>query len=281
MAKKLDARRQTLKNEFTKARGYWNELWDSILDLTPEYFEAYMNYSSVPWRKGVLSPKVKEFIYIAIDAATTHLHEQGLGVHMGNAIRYGATQEELLEVLELTSVLGIHTLTMGVPCLFDELRAAGRGAEIDPKPLTPRQEQLKQQFQTNRGYWNDLWNGILQISPDFFEAYMHLSSVPWTHGVLEPKVKEFIYIAIDASTTHLYELGTRVHIRNALKYGATVEEIMEVFQLTSVLGIHTITLGVPTMIAEFAKAKKAKKAPKAKAKPKANKKAAKKKAKRK
>ena len=39
-----------------------------------------------------------------------------------------------------------------------------------------------------------------------------------------------IYIAIDASTTHMYEPGLKVHIRNALKYGATKAEIMEVYQ---------------------------------------------------
>lgn len=34
---------------------------------------------------------------------------------------------------------------------------------------------------------------------------MKFSSVPWKHGTLPPKVKEFIYIAIDAATTHLYD----------------------------------------------------------------------------
>ena len=117
-----------------------------------------------------------------------------------------------------------------------------------------RQETLKREFEEKRGYWSELWSGVLQIDPDFFEAYLAFSSVPWTHGVLEPKVKELIYIAIDVSTTHLYEPGLRLHIRNALKYGATVAEIMEVYELTSVLGIHTITMGVPSMIEEFTKA---------------------------
>jgi len=66
-----------------------------------------------------------------------------------------------------------------------------------------------------------------------------------------------IYIAIDASTSHLYEPGLRVHIRNALRYGATMAEIMEVYQLTAVLGIHTVTLGVPALIDELKKAESA------------------------
>ena len=59
---------------------------------------------------------------------------------------------------------------------------------------------------------------------------MEFSSVPWTTGGLDPKVRELIYIAIDSATTHMYEPGLRVHIQNAFKYGATVQEIMEVYR---------------------------------------------------
>jgi alkylhydroperoxidase/carboxymuconolactone decarboxylase family protein YurZ len=62
----------------------------------------------------------------------------------------------------------------------------------------------------------------------------------------------FIYIAIDAATTHLYEPGLRIHIRNALKHGATKEEILEVYELVSVLGMHTITMGLPALLQETA-----------------------------
>ena len=67
----------------------------------------------------------------------------------------------------------------------------------------------------------------------------------------EPKVKEFVYIAVDAATTHLYEPGTRIHVRNALGHGATPQEIMEVFQLISLLGIHSVTHGVPILMEEL------------------------------
>ncbi|MEV4601048.1 carboxymuconolactone decarboxylase family protein [Amycolatopsis sp. NPDC049253] len=120
------------------------------------------------------------------------------------------------------------------------------GAVVD------RQNKLRDTFLAERGYWNTFWEGLLSLDPDFFEAYLNFSAVPWRKGVLEPKVKELIYTAIDASTTHLYEPGLRQHIRNALGYGATKEEIMEVLELTSVLGIHTCTLGVPVLMEELA-----------------------------
>ena len=71
---------------------------------------------------------------------------------------------------------------------------------------------------------------MLKLCPDFFEAYVEFSSVPWKTGTLEPKIKEFIYIAIDTATTHLHKEGARIHIRNALEHGASKEEIMEVFE---------------------------------------------------
>ena len=117
--------------------------------------------------------------------------------------------------------------------------------------LTSEQKGLRDRFIEARGYWNEFWDGLLMLDADFFEAYLVLSSVPWRTGTLEPKVKELIYVAIDASTTHLYEPGLRQHIRNALGYGATKEEIMEVLELTSVLGIHSCTMGVPVLIEEL------------------------------
>jgi alkylhydroperoxidase/carboxymuconolactone decarboxylase family protein YurZ len=135
----LDDRQQKIKDTFVRNRGYWAEIWEEVLKLSPDFFEAYMELSSIPWKAGVLEPKIKEFIYIAIDASTTHLYRPGLQVHVRNALNHGATITEIMEVLELTSAIGIHTCTMGVPVLIEELRAAGQGEEIDAAPLTDRQ----------------------------------------------------------------------------------------------------------------------------------------------
>jgi alkylhydroperoxidase/carboxymuconolactone decarboxylase family protein YurZ len=122
----LTEHQQQLKRDFVEARGYWSPFWDGLLTLDADFFEAYLNFSAVPWRTGVLEPKVKELIYTAIDAATTHLYEPGLRVHIRNALRYGATKEEIMEVLELVSVLGIHSCILGVPVLLEELEELER-----------------------------------------------------------------------------------------------------------------------------------------------------------
>ncbi len=251
MSTELTERKRKLRDEFIDARGYWNAFWDSLLELDEDFFEAYTAFSSVPWRTGPLEPKLKELVYIAVDAAATHLYVPGIRQHVRQALAHGATAEEIMEVLELTSTLGIHACNIGVPILVEELEAAGQPVS---REMSERQLALKTDFEEKRGYWHSFWEEVLLLDPDFFEAYTHFSSVPWVSGVLEPKVKELIYTAFDVSATHLYTPGLRLHIKNAIGYGATREEILEVIELASVIGIHSCTEGVPILVEELAAA---------------------------
>ena len=114
-----------IKQDFIDARGYWSWGWDPLLDMAPEYFAAYAKLSSVPWKPGsALSAKVKELLYLVIDSSTTHMYEPGLRIHIRNALGYGATRDEIMEVLALTSVLGVHTMAVGVKALLAELKRA-------------------------------------------------------------------------------------------------------------------------------------------------------------
>jgi alkylhydroperoxidase/carboxymuconolactone decarboxylase family protein YurZ len=246
----MTERKQRLREEFEEVRGYWSGAMETMLEVDQDFFESYLRLSAVPWRTGTLEPKVKEFVYIAIDGAATHMYEPGLRQHIRLALEFGASKEELLEVLQLTSTLGIHACTVGVPIL---LEAADVGSEL----LSERQERVKADFEAKRGYWNPFWDGLLQLDADFFEAYLGFSSVPWTQGVLEPKIKELIYTAFDASATHMYLPGLKQHIENALSLGATPGEVMEVFELASVIGIHTCTMGLPILVEELERAGKA------------------------
>jgi alkylhydroperoxidase/carboxymuconolactone decarboxylase family protein YurZ len=244
----LSDRKKQLRDEFIDARGYWSPFWDDLLQLDEDFFAAYTDFSSVPWRTGVLDPKIKEFVYIAVDAAATHLYVPGIRQHVRRALELGATAQEIMEVLELTSTLGIHACNIGVPILVEELEAAGQPISQE---MDERQEALKADFTEKRGYWHQFWNEILLLDADFFESYTRFSSVPWVSGTLEPKVKELVYCAFDVSATHLYEPGLRLHIKNAIGYGASREEILEVMELASVIGIHSCTVGVPILLSEL------------------------------
>ncbi len=104
-----------------------------------------------------------------------------------------------------------------------------------------------------KGDWNPLWEQFRELDPDFLEAYLAFRSLPQSKGPLQQKYKELILIAINAATTHLYGPGVRRHIQNALKAGATMEEILETIQLTTVMGIHSCNLAIPILMEEVSK----------------------------
>jgi len=114
------------------------------------------------------------------------------------------------------------------------------------RPATPICDTLRA-----AGEWNPDWQPFYELDPAWTEAFMAMGTKPLRAGVLDPKVVEFIAIAVDASCTHLYASGVRRHIRKALDLGATGREIAAVLQLTSVLGIHTMSLGAPILQQEL------------------------------
>ncbi len=126
MKKKLAADISTPLCEDHQARGDWNPLWDQLRALDPEFMEAYLALRGVPIRKGPLPAKFKELILVAINAATTHLYAPGVRRHMRNALKHGATPEELLETIQLTTLLGIHSCNLAVPILMEEMAAAAK-----------------------------------------------------------------------------------------------------------------------------------------------------------
>ena len=103
------------------------------------------------------------------------------------------------------------------------------------------------------GAWNTAWEPFYQLDPEWTERFMSMATKPMLSGVLDPKTIEFLAIAVDASCTHLYAPGVRRHIAKALELGATVEEITAVLQLTSVLGIHSLSVGAPILLEEVAR----------------------------
>ena len=114
-------------------------------------------------------------------------------------------------------------------------------------PATPMCDRLRE-----IGEWNPNWEPFYELDPSWTEKFMSMGLAPMVKGALDAKTIEFIAIAVDASCTHMYAPGVRRHIQKALDLGATKQEITAVLQLTSVLGIHTMSLGAPMLLEELA-----------------------------
>lgn len=74
---------------------------------------------------------MKELVYCAFDAASTHLYVPGLKLHMKNALGYGATPQEIIEVLELATLLSLHTAHVAGPIIEELVKEheAGKAKE--------------------------------------------------------------------------------------------------------------------------------------------------------
>ena len=108
--------------KFAAARGMISEIWMANCLVSPDFVSAYADYSSVPWKTTHLPGKIKEFVYVAIDLAPTHRDIGGATFHMEKARRdFGATEDEILEVIEIVGLVGFQTNMMALPILREEL----------------------------------------------------------------------------------------------------------------------------------------------------------------
>jgi len=234
---------EEIRERFKAVRGYWPDDFEYVLKNDPDFFKYFEALANHPWSRGSLDPKTRELILLAINSSVTLMDEEAVRINIRNALNMGATKEEVIETLELVSVLGIHAITTGLPILVEEYSKL-KSDDSKSRALTQRQIEIMERFKAERGYWSDrLWGKLLELDPEYLNKYIDYSGHPWRRGRLDPKVKELIYIAIDASTTHLYEPGLRQHIQNALKYGATLEEILEVLEIAAEIGFKTCALG--------------------------------------
>jgi alkylhydroperoxidase/carboxymuconolactone decarboxylase family protein YurZ len=123
-----DANYEAIKENFMKKRGFWNPERDPLARLMPEYFDALNRLSVEPWQSGSLTPKEREFIYIAIDCTVTHSYGPGLRLHIRNALKHGARREEILDVFRLAALMGLEGYILGAKALRELKTAPANGS---------------------------------------------------------------------------------------------------------------------------------------------------------
>ena len=117
--------------------------------------------------------------------------------------------------------------------------------------LTEREEALKAAYIAARGYWTPWTEGLLRFSPEFLERYAAYGGYPASHGPLSPVMVELLYVALDASATHLFEPGLRLHIGLALDRGATMGQVVGALQLGAVQGLEGTQRGMCILAEEL------------------------------
>ena len=235
------------KSENQDATGPWDhDALAKFREWDPGFVDQCLKMSNSPWTSNILPRKDVELISLAVNAAITNLSPGGTRRHILGALEAGATREEILMIIKIASLLSIHTASLGAPILLEEAKTAGVKIAHKEPVATSVCDKMKA-----AGQWNTGWDEFFEIDPAWTEAIIAASLPVYTSGILTPKLAELLSIAVDASITHMYAPGTRRHIRSALKLGATMEEIMEVFKICVSQGMQSGNLAIPILAEEL------------------------------
>lgn len=241
---------QSTREHFESIHGFWNEDLQNLLETDSEYFAAYNQLLQVSARRNTLCAKERELICVAVNAQVTYLNQAATGHHIRQALAAGASVAEVAETIQLAASLGTHSMLIGVPIAHEVFQELGIAAPVEDPSQDAYRETLKAQFIEDRKYWAPSWDTVLAYAPEYFEAYLSLSRIPWASGPLDERFKELVYIAIDVATTHLFESGIRTHIKKSVEYGASPEQIIDVMTLASNIGAHTSLMGITALAGE-------------------------------
>jgi alkylhydroperoxidase/carboxymuconolactone decarboxylase family protein YurZ len=227
--------------------GPWDSALDTLRELDPKFAELCFKMSTNPWTHSVLPRKFIELVSVSLNAACTNLNADGTRRHIRAALDAGATREEVLFALKCASVLGIHSCSLAAPIVLEEAKAAN----VKPTPRATTEPTPACDAMRKIGQWNTAWDPFFALDPVFTDEFMAMGASVYKSGIMTPKEVELLSIALDASFTHMYAPGVRRHINNALKAGATMEEIMEVLKLCVAQGMQTFNLGLPILEEEL------------------------------
>jgi alkylhydroperoxidase/carboxymuconolactone decarboxylase family protein YurZ len=127
----------------TKKRvsGNWNPAWEPFAQLDPAWTEKVIAMSITPAVSGALDSKTVELVRVAVDVSWQYL--AGVRRHIRRALAAGATREEIVAVLQLASMQGLHSMGLSAPILLEELEAVAQSTRpvTRKKPLRRKEPQ--------------------------------------------------------------------------------------------------------------------------------------------
>lgn len=203
-----------------------------LIKSDPEFAGALGDYVAASSEAGSLEPKIRELLLLAHDVSITNLDRDGAQRRVVKALDAGATEAEIRHVIELVTMLSLHGLTRGLPMV--PALATGLGPVASSRG----------------GYWDAFEEAfpafhqrLEEANPAAFASYQRMGAALWRKGGLEPVWAELVFVVADLSNTHLFTDGAAFHIRNALHYGATDQQVLDAVFLTVPSIIRSIDVG--------------------------------------
>jgi alkylhydroperoxidase/carboxymuconolactone decarboxylase family protein YurZ len=168
------------------------------------------------------------------------LYATAIWDHTTSALAAGATKQEIFEVCGLSHLLGLHALTLGAP-IMSKLTAktdiCGAGYDVHDDKV-----RIKQEFVDRCGFWPEAFTILLELDQSFFHDETEFSSFSYSElRALQPENRELVMCALKLANIDPDARDTEIHMHSALKLGVTPDEIVEMLEITSLMGIHGVT----------------------------------------
>lgn len=177
-----------------------------------------------------LGPAHEAVLHFALSASAMALDASGAESWARTARERGVTDDQLTEAMILVSGMGVHSFFMTAPMLAEGVSEA----------FSPEKQELWDQYVGERKQWATMrrhvpnfLESLLHLSPAAFEAFFQYCAVPWKTSNLSVLTKELISAACDASPSHRYLPGMRMHLENAISLGAGRRQVCDTMRIAS------------------------------------------------
>lgn len=205
----LSKEQQNIKKYFISERGYWRSWNEFLLQHNPEFLKNYATYAGYPARKGPLSPRMVELIYIALDASATHLFPNGLATHLELAFKSGATTDDVMDVFVILATQGVGIVHQATDLL------------------------------------NNIY-GIQEMDPNYIDTVERLNTTQKTQGLTDDE-RLIINIALHACFTGFNSRQLQLHLQQAKQQQVPYAAVLQAIQLGAHLSVHGTALGVQAL----------------------------------
>jgi alkylhydroperoxidase/carboxymuconolactone decarboxylase family protein YurZ len=179
---------------------------------------------------------------MGLAACVTSLNTQAIDSAITDCFEAGLTPQQIQEVISVVSGLGVHSLMVTAANIVAKAREAGHAIG---GPLSEAETALWKARVGDDPFWTSMeaevpgfLRSLLRLSPPQFEAFFDYCAVPWKNGVVRARVKELLAMASDATRSHVFAPGFRLHLANAIKLGAGRLAIDECLALAATAPAH-------------------------------------------
>ena len=185
-----------------------------------------------------LDPLARALIALAVAVSVTALDRGAIDATIDAAFDAGAGAAQVQEIIALVSGLGVHSLMASARPV---LEAAQRRGLVDADtPLDPERQRLWDQHVGDDPFWSGFsaelpgfLEAMLRLSPATFAGFFAYCAIPWQSGTVRARIKELAAMACDATPTHRFRPGFRLHLKNALGLGIGRAAILEALDIAA------------------------------------------------